>query len=146
MGKQLDQERFAQNGLLTTSTSKQPLLQHGCIEECHILRIRCEEQSHVLKQKTDEFSLLRISYERDMEEVKMLTEVLTTSMSSLEFQLAASQHRLQLLLHSEVLEEISLIVTGSKHSNRSDLIHAFWNEKPETRLQLLDWFSDSIKN
>ena len=88
------------------------------------------------------FAQLKTSYENDMKEVQILTEVLKNSIVSLEFQLEQKHKQLQLLLRSELLDILCVTVTGSRMSTRSELVTAFWNEKPETRVQLLDWFSD----
>jgi hypothetical protein len=123
--------------------AEQSFLKDRYVHDCRILHMRLEEQSQVLKKKVEECAALRILYENDMEEVSSLTAVLKNSIASLEFQLAKAQSLLQNLLRSELLEAINLAVTGSKTVNRSELITAFWNEKPETRLQLLEWFSES---
>ncbi len=91
---------------------------------------------------TTAFAQLKTSYENDMKEVQILTEVLENSIVSLEFQLEQKNKQLQLLLRSELLDRLCVTVTGSRVSTRSELVTAFWNEKPETRVQLLDWFSD----
>jgi putative effector of murein hydrolase len=95
-----------------------------------------------MDQMTIAFAQLKTSYENDMKEVQILTEVLKNSIVSLEFQLEQKKKQLQLLLRSELLDRLCVTVTGSRMSTRSELVTAFWNEKPETRVQLLDWFSD----
>ncbi len=144
--RRIDLGYFAQNGQVDILKSEQAFLKDRYVHDCHILHMRLEEQSRVLKQTTDEYSLLKMSYENDMEEVRSLTCVLKQSITTLELQLASTQERLQHLLRSELLEELNLAVTGSKFSKKSDLVSAFWNEKPETRVQLLEWFSDSHPN
>jgi hypothetical protein len=109
--------------------------------DCKLLHTRLQQQSHSMDQMTLAFAQLKTSYENDMKEVQSLTEVLQNSIVSLEFQLGQKTQQLQHLLRSELLEMLCIALTGSRVSTRSELVTAFWSEKPETRAQLLDWFS-----
>ncbi len=95
-----------------------------------------------METRTTECSQLKTLYENDMGEVRSLTGVLHESIASLQLKLAHSEEHLRRLLRSELLEVLCLSLVGSRVATRSDVITAFWNEKPETRVQLLDWFSE----
>jgi hypothetical protein len=108
--------------------------------------MRLEEQSHVVNHTKAECSRLECLYEQDMHEVCCLTGVLQNSIASLQGTLAQKQQQLQLLLRSELLEILCLVASGSRSATRLELVTAFWNEKPETRAHLSEWFSELQTN
>ena len=112
------------------------------LSDCEIFQMRLDGQSKKLAEQAEEFSRLKMAYENDMDEVKNLTDIFQNSIASLQKSLNQKEERVQLLLRSELLEMLCLAVSGSRIASRSDVVTAFWNEKPETRVQLLDWFSE----
>jgi hypothetical protein len=115
-------------------------LKDRCISDYKSLHMRLQEQAQLMETRTTECSQLKTLYENDMGEVRSLTGVLHESIASLQLKLAHCEEHLRWLLRSELLEVLCLALVGSRVATRSDVITAFWNEKPETRVQLLDWF------
>jgi hypothetical protein len=116
------------------------------LSDSNIFQKRLDEQSQVLEDTASECSRLKIVYDHDMDELKCLTEILKNRITSLQATLQQKEQRMQLLLRSELLEILCFTVTGSRIASRSEIVTAFWNEKPDTRMQLLDWFSELQPN
>ena len=144
--RQYEQMNYQQIEKHSNLQAEQGSLKDRYLSDYKTLHMRLQDQSHIIEQKTSSCFELQLLYENDMDEVRSLTGVLQDSIASLQMKLAQSEEQLNRLLRSELLEVLCVAVVGSRNATRSDVVTAFWNEKPETRVQLLNWFSELESN
>jgi hypothetical protein len=122
--------------------AEQGTIKERYISDYRTLHLRLLEQSQMVEIKNEECLHLKLLYETDMDEVRNLTGILQDSIASLQLKLSQSDEKLRQLLRSELLEVLCLAVAGTRSATRTEVVTAFWNEKQDTRMQLLDWFSE----